>query len=210
MLYEQFDALLNDLMKAYPDTSSIQTAKQQLLEKKDNLSETFTPLLKFKKEIRSILNSGSKPKSKQFNFLKQLELCGLSFRPYCSENKNTKKTIVKYLSNILTVLELTQSDPTNPGAFNEDIIDGMFKNLGLSGGFGSVEKLLQNDSILKLAEEVSKDIQNQDINPVELMSGLMSGKDMMQNTKIKNLVSNLSKQIETRIESGELDLKELL
>ena len=68
---------------------------------------------------------------------------------------------------------------------------------------------MENKSIMNLAEKVSKDLKNQNINPMELMSGLMTGKNIMQNKKFANLVTNLSKEIETKIETGELDLKEL-
>ena len=62
---------------------------------------------------------------------------------------------------------------------------------------------------MNLAEKVSNDLKHQNINPMELMNGLMSGKNIMQNKKFANIVTSLSKEIETKIDSGELDLKEL-
>lgn len=207
LLSEQFTGLLNDLEKAYSQNpvvlKDLHSAKEAFTNS-ENLLEDFQPLIKFKKDIIGVINCSGKHKSKQFNFLKNLELFGLSFRFCHNENKNTKKTIVRYLSNLLSIVELTGTNE-----LNESTIDNLFKGMGLKDGLGGIEKLIENKSIMSLAEKVSKDIQAQNINPMDLMSGLMSGKNILQNKKIANLVTNLSKEIETKIESGELDLKEL-
>lgn len=209
-IVEQFTTLLDDLHKAYesdPDILKQVQLSQETFKQAQETNSLLTelkPLLSFKNDILAIINHKGKPKSKQFNFLKNLELFKLNFRFCCNENKNTKKTIVRYLSNLLTILELTNSN-----SLNDETINNLFKDFGLPNGINGVEKLLKNDSIMNLAEKVSKDIQSQNINPMDLMSGLMSGKNILSNKKIANLVNNLSKEIETKVESGELNLKDL-
>jgi len=53
-----------------------------------------------------------------------------------------------------------------------------------------------------LATDLSKDIQDQKIDPMMLLSSIMSGKP---NDTIKNLVSNITNKIESKINNGEID-----
>ena len=76
-----------------------------------------------------------------------------------------------------------------------------------SGGFGSVlQSLMGNKEIMNLASDLSKDIQNQNLDPMTLLSSMMSGKP---NSAIDNLVSNITGKIEKKINNGDID-KDLL
>jgi hypothetical protein len=69
--------------------------------------------------------------------------------------------------------------------------------------FGNLlESLMQNGDIMNLATELSKDIQSENLDPMTLLSSMMSGKP---DNKIQKLVENITSKIETKINSGEID-----
>jgi hypothetical protein len=59
---------------------------------------------------------------------------------------------------------------------------------------------------MSIASELSNDIKNENLDPLTLLSSMMSGKP---NDTIQRLVSNISGKIERKIENGEID-KDLL
>jgi hypothetical protein len=61
---------------------------------------------------------------------------------------------------------------------------------------------MQNGDIMNLATELSKDIQSENLDPMTLLSSMMSGKP---DNKIQKLVENITSKIETKINSGEID-----
>ena len=77
-------------------------------------------------------------------------------------------------------------------------------NVKSSGAnFGNLmESLMQNNDIMNLATDLSKDIQSQNLDPMMLLSSIMSGKP---NETIQNLVSNITNKIESKINNGEID-----
>jgi len=69
--------------------------------------------------------------------------------------------------------------------------------------FGNLlQSLMQNGDIMNLATELSKDIQSENLDPMTLLSSMMSGKP---DNKIQKLVENITSKIETKINSGEID-----
>jgi hypothetical protein len=82
---------------------------------------------------------------------------------------------------------INSSNPTNPTNQN-------FGNL--------LQSLMQNGDIMNLATELSKDIQSENLDPMTLLSSMMSGKP---DNKIQKLVENITSKIETKINSGEID-----
>lgn len=69
--------------------------------------------------------------------------------------------------------------------------------------FGNLmESLLQNNEIMNLATDLSRDIQSQNLDPMMLLSSIMSGKP---NDTVQNLVSNITNKIESKINNGEID-----
>lgn len=69
--------------------------------------------------------------------------------------------------------------------------------------FGNLmESLMQNNDIMNLATDLSRDIQNQNLDPMMLLSSIMSGKP---NETVQNLVSNITNKIESKINNGEID-----
>jgi hypothetical protein len=69
--------------------------------------------------------------------------------------------------------------------------------------FGNLlESLMQNGDIMSLATDLSRDIQSENLDPMTLLSSMMSGKP---DNKIQKLVENITSKIETKINSGEID-----
>mgnify|MGYP007112323325 FL=1 len=61
--------------------------------------------------------------------------------------------------------------------------------------FGNLmESLMQNNEIMNLATDLSRDIESQKLDPMMLLSSLMSGKP---NDTVQNLVSNITNKIES-------------
>ena len=66
--------------------------------------------------------------------------------------------------------------------------------------------LMSNSGIMNIATDLSKDIQNQNIDPMSMLSGLMSGRP---DSKIQDIITNITGKIESKINSGEIDKTEL-
>ena len=78
-------------------------------------------------------------------------------------------------------------------------------NLDMLGG-DLMGSLFANPDIMNMASELSKDIQSQNINPMAMLSSLMSGKP---NKKMDDLFSKISGKIEQKLSSGEIDASSL-
>lgn len=191
-LKEQILALVNDLCKI---DEKLEKKKEEIKNMTYNqLEEELSNLLPHSKIISSIVEGSGKTKSKDLNFLKTITLFGIEFKSFHHENKNTKKTIVKYFNNILMIYNLQNGDlPNIPG------IKDLPENF---------QKLMGNEEIIKLAEDVSKDIEQENINPMDIMNGLMAG-NLLQNTKIAGLIENIAGKLDNKIKNGEIDLSQL-
>ena len=74
---------------------------------------------------------------------------------------------------------------------------------GLDGGMDKIMgTLLNNPALVSFANDITKDLENTKINPMTLLSGLMSGKP---NNELNSLVQNISSKLEEKINSGEID-----
>jgi hypothetical protein len=252
----------------------IKTYTDKLSENDTNLTDFIKETLENLKEYEEnilMINSNNKVKSSDFNFLSNLKMFNnlLNFDVFRDENKNTKKTIVKYVYSIymssfilnfglqsndlinqtellsfVSVLEeklkppqnsldikksSTKSDgggtlPTSVGDGDgrgtgtlgiDNILPQMLSGMGnLPGlGLGDInglsnifQSLMANNDIMNIASDLSKDIKNENIDPMSLLTSLMSGQP---NDKLNKLVTNITNKIETKINNGEID-KDLL
>ena len=202
------------------------------------VKETILALETYDKDISYIMTTQNKIKTSEYSFLNNITLFDniLCFSCFSNENKNTKRSIVKYLYNIymsVFILNFGLVDNINIDSFtthlssflnginlNEQLIIPSSKNISKniskssskvfrqntnSNGpqFGNLlESLMGNSHIMNLATDLSKDIQDQKIDPMMLLSSIMSGKP---NDTIKNLVSNITNKIESKINNGEID-----
>lgn len=160
----------------------------------------------------------------------------INFDCFSKENKSTKQSIVKYLYSIYmscmflqniggeesndlstflkgienlqlekNMLTTTPQHNTHPSSRqrtnrrplpknNQQSLDNIFQNI------------LGNTDLMKIANEIGSDLQNEDFDPLTLVSSMMSGKP---NPQLNKLVQNVSSKIEQKINSGELDKSKL-
>ena len=243
-----------DLIFDYVDKNIVSNL-QKLIKKIDNreyfdvfVGTTLEDLKKFEKEISYVRMSKKKIKSSDYEFLDNIVLFNniLKFDLFKDENKNTKRTIVKYLYNIYTscfilhfdvkkqdssdilsfVTELQEKlklqaeiQNTNPKPVKRNNIVSVHKNPpvtqmpqmpqmpGMPSGFADIfQSLMSNGEIMNIATDLSKDIQNENIDPMTLLSSMMSG---TPNESLQRLISNITNKIETKINNGDIN-KELL
>jgi cob(I)alamin adenosyltransferase len=81
---------------------------------------------------------------------------------------------------------------------------------GMMGGGGGMpaglenimSNLMGNKDILNIATEISEQMKSEKINPMSMLSGLMSGK---MDPRLTNLVSKVQENVESKITSGEIN-----
>ena len=203
------------------------------------VKETILALETYDKDISYIMTTRNKIKTSEYSFLNNVTLFDniLCFSCFSNENKNTKRSIVKYLYNIymsVFILNFGLIDNINIDSFTthlsnflnginlnsqmefEEVITISSKNkikqnpkqnpkqnVNVNGpNINLLESLMGNSDIMNLATDLSKDIQDQKIDPMMLLSSIMSGKP---NDMIQNLVSNITNKIESKINNGEID-----
>ena len=66
---------------------------------------------------------------------------------------------------------------------------------------GLFSSILDNPDIMNMATDLSKDLQREQVDPMSLISGLMSGRP---NAQLNRLVGNITSKIEQKISSGEI------
>ena len=226
----------------------------------------------YETDLSFVLFTKQKYKTPRLNFMNNIKLTfgtgKLDLSLFNSENKNTKKDLLKYVYNIyMTCLFLDQGVGEGE-SFNEQLssfvnkiqaevdqfnvptiediedieeipalvstpsprpapapvgmpdmadimslMSGMSAGLGASsprsgssGPFGGVENLmgslLGNADILGIARDIADQMKNDNVNPMDMITSLMSGK---QNDQMSKLVSNIQEKVEGKIASGEID-----
>lgn len=70
-----------------------------------------------------------------------------------------------------------------------------------------MSSLMGNSEIFNIATNISKQMQDQQINPMTMLSGLMSGN--VENSPLHGLVSSIQEQVEQKINIGEINKDEL-
>ena len=73
----------------------------------------------------------------------------------------------------------------------------------LPGMDSTFMNLMQNKDIMNIATELSSEIRSQDIDPMSIMSSLMSGN--LNDGKIGDLINSISSKLTQKIDSGEID-----
>jgi hypothetical protein len=82
---------------------------------------------------------------------------------------------------------------------------GNLGNLGGGGGDLSniMESLLGNKEILNIATDISQKMHSQQLNPMSMLSSLMSGN--IENSPLQGLVEEIQQKVEDKINSGEIN-----
>lgn len=168
-----------------------------------------------------------KTKTSDLEFLDTLVLFedSIQMKLFSIENKNTKISLVNYLSSMYMASsfgsfgiggnfdmeelskELTKfvetikekaelTKPVQPRANSSNRADGT------NGMGGLLNSIMANSDIMSMAADLTQDLQNQNVDPLSLMSSLMSGQP---NSQIDSLVSRITNKIEQKLSSGELN-----
>lgn len=177
-------------------------AKLKMLE--DQNEEEFTELMRgtyktlkpYSRQIMHVVTSTKRLKLEDFKFLNKVVIFGiLNLSQFKGENKNTKKSIVQFLH------EFFMSSIVVGGNFEEELA-----KLNLNGSqsdiMNSMQSLMGNKDLMSLATELTHDIQQQNIDPLTLLSSLMSGQ---KNECIDKLMKSVSDKLEDKVNNGELD-----
>lgn len=146
-------------------------------------------------------------------------------------SNNNKESIWKYLQTILVVGSFIKNtsknianliDKLNNPDTNDEISETIKKQANILGDvFSNIDQSTLEQStegikdvfsgdnvIMKLAEEMSNDIQSgkSGINPENIMQSMMSG----DTSSMVNMIEHIGSQIQTKINSGELDQAQLI
>lgn len=79
---------------------------------------------------------------------------------------------------------------------------------GAGEGMGNImESILGNKEILNIATDISQKMQSQQINPMTMLSSLMTGN--IENSPLQGLVEEIQQKVEDKINSGEIDKSQL-
>lgn len=186
------------------------------------IADYISDLKQYEQFLTKVSAANTKIKSEDLKFLKHITLFKgkLSCKIFHGENKNTKKTIINYLHNMYicaTFLNISLNQRSIDDISNK--LSSLFKHEttqeitllnkkppsmgGLENVFGSI---LSNPAITEMATELSKDLQNENIDPMSLISSLMSGKP---DNKMSKLMNQMTSKIEEKINNGEIDKAKL-
>lgn len=70
-----------------------------------------------------------------------------------------------------------------------------------------MDSILGNQDILNIANDISKKMQSQQLNPMTMLSSLMTGN--IENTPLQGLVEEIQQKVEAKIDSGEINKEKL-
>jgi hypothetical protein len=88
----------------------------------------------------------------------------------------------------------------------EGIMSGLTGG-GMGGMEGIMESILGNKEMLNIATDISQKMHSQELNPMSMLSSLMSGN--IENTPLQGLVEEIQQKVENKINSGEIDKEKL-
>ena len=112
--------------------------------------------------------------------------------------KNTNKNKTKKVSNTNSQINNNISLPNLSNLPNLD---------GLDDITGVMNSILGNKEILNIATDISNKMQSQQINPMTMLSSLMSGN--IENSPLQSLVEEIQQKVDDKINTGEIN-KEML
>jgi len=200
------------------------------------INDTAEQLKQFDNEISYISYTNKKVGKEKFQFMNNIKLFKnlLDFQMFQNENKNTKITIVKYLHTLyMCCMFLSNKNESIDEISNE--LNTFLSNLKSSmqkdeitapattaqvkcrserskntrqanNPDAMLQSLLNNPQLMSIATDISKDMRDKNINPLNMLSSLMSGKP---DKEITSLVEKVNKTLEEKMDKGELNKDEL-
>lgn len=188
---------------------------------KDNVYQILNKhkdiLLKFYNE-RDQVNTKKNISKTIYNFFEDLVIFDniLDFSIFKNENKNTKKVIVNYLSDIYVCIKPAENLPNEsinqislPNKLPQELTQMLSGVSGVSqGGFNidMISKVMNNQGINELMSKVQSKLQENNQDPMQLLMSLVSGQ---QNKSQENFLSSIQEIVTTTLETNS-ELKESL
>ena len=123
------------------------------------------------------------------NFISKIQEEAMNALKEQDIKKNTKKTSSKKVQN---------NDISVPALPNLD---------GLGDINGIMNSILGNKEILNIATDISNKMQSQQINPMTMLSSLISGN--IENSPLQGLVEEIQQKVEDKISTGEINKEAL-
>lgn len=255
-LFKNIDSFINEIELCfdYKNISKILTYINSIKENETLfnvfIDKTYLHLYKFEKEMSVILFSNHKIRTPAYKFLDNIVLFEDSPEPlklitFTNENKNTKKSFLKYIYNIymscfFIYLHQNKNDTTTTNDTNNtfmtelnEFVSNITKksqntqefpdppieeiiipnttnttnftnaNYDTSGLNGLMSSLMGNIDIMNIANEISSEMKNETLNPMDIMSSLMSGN--MNDGPLGDLMNKIKTSVDSKINSGEIN-----
>lgn len=173
-------------------------------------------------EYKHSFHINPKPKTKDFDFMNQIIFLGLPFKLFENENKNTKKTLINYLLQFYTTIKMISGDSP------DDVLDFITKNISKNNNSAQLTKalnklnkptakmmeplqnLMNNKEIMNIAQELTADIAQMNIDPMAMLSSMMSGMTKggvmsSGNPEMNEFINKVTNKITTKIQNGDID-----
>lgn len=188
------------------------------IEQKQLFKEIFDNLHVYHHQIIDITNYKGKLKKIDFTFMDSIILFKLKFNVFTNENKATKKNLISHLYNFYYPIFLQEmGDPIVREAFEKSVIKTPQIQLKTPQiqlipqiqrkNVDPLESLLGNKEIMKMANDIQEQISRENIDPMSMLTSLMSGGD--GGDAFKSIVSNVTKNVDSKLNSGELNKDDL-
>jgi hypothetical protein len=286
-----------DLLFDYIPKETVQKINlyiKDIKKSEDNLNNfldiSYDRLKEFEVDMSCVLFSKQKIKTQRLNFMNEMRLYPLgeefllNLDVFNSENKNTKKSLLKYVYNIYMTCSFLRRDSKDPSeSLNEFVLNierevqeararedalnapkiedenenedehknkeliprynnnshkykntmpntmpvDLVSNLqsllssGFSGGLpgggslpGGMDKMMSslfnNNEIMGLATDIAEQMKTQQINPMSVLTEMMSGNmnNLSENSQFGKLMGDIQQKVESKINSGQIN-KEL-
>ena len=194
-LIDTFKKFINELELSFESISSeerlaLSNVVDSLKENSDLIQKLNSTLEPFSEKICKIQFMKSKIPSRDYEFLKDINLFGVfSFEPFSKENKNTKRSIINYLysfyifssasENNEKALEMIESLQENLSNININSPPPQKKKKNrhpqstMNEVNNLVSDLMSNTEIMSIATDISKQFQENKIDPNMLMKSLI-------------------------------------
>jgi hypothetical protein len=159
-------------------------------------------------DMNDILNSFTKDmniKNIDFNNLQNITLDQLNLNNLDVLSKDIPAGLNNTLNGINDLeqcLKMFEENAKN-NKNSEKSYGGSLPNMNNFGGFSDVFKsLMENKEIMNIASDLTNEIQTENLDPISLLSSLMSGK---KDDKILGIVNNITTKLEEKINTGQID-----
>lgn len=155
--------------------------------------------------LQDLLEKFSSAKTKDLVIMKDLKMFNgkLDFKIFETESKNTKKVLLGHISTIYLLCNPTASLAISP--VPPPVSDAMITPQASGSTDTNSSSSVPSHAIMDIAMEVSKQMQKDKINPMELLSSLMSG----NTSNISGMMANIEKTIDDKLKEKNINKEDL-